>query len=277
MIDWCRVARPQEDQYDTQVALRLIETNKLASFRVFRPPTKPAARTIFDGRVRIEHVHSDVPYDDFRNGPLDVPAFDQAESRLRLWPCVHRQFPELIACVHPMQPPPHVEYPDWFSSSGSHESEFGVIYATVDHSVTLAEAMVHEMAHNKLFALGIGVEQAARLITNRPDELYVSPVIKDRLRPLTAVFHAEYTFTHIVYLDLLMLAATSDEREREALPCLLEHSLTAIEEGFDVVRANVKTDTEGRRFVDGFLRWAEAVIDEAGRAVQSARGNGSSL
>src|SRR5260221_11585139 len=92
------------------------------------------------------------------------------------------------------------------SSSHSDEAEFGIIYASVESPLCLAQAMVHEMAHHKLRALGISAESATRLITNDPAQLFDCPIRKDRKRPMIALFHEEYTFVHVTCLDLHMIA-----------------------------------------------------------------------
>ncbi|MFX6277450.1 HEXXH motif-containing putative peptide modification protein, partial [Acinetobacter baumannii] len=80
------------------------------------------------------------------------------------------------------------------SSSHSWEQEFGAIHVTIDNVAGCAQALVHEMAHHKLRARGISIETAQRLIANPPSQRCASPIRKDRARPMTAVFHAQYSF-----------------------------------------------------------------------------------
>ena len=263
MIDWKRVAQPQEDGYDTQIALQGLESHPLPELQRLRlPPNKRPQIRIFDDQVAVTHVHKSCPYTGLANGRITHPNIQRAEAYVRLWQAMFEQCKALLQCLHPLETPrPYLEH-SLFSSSGCRLSEFGVIYATVGHPIPLAEAIVHETAHLKLFALGVGVESASRLITNSPKKLYVSPVIKDRLRPMTAVFHAEYTFTHILYLDILMLKAERKRKNIEALLQLLPSTLFAVEEGFQEVQTHAKVDRYGQRFLDGFLRWAHSVIQE---------------
>lgn len=263
MIEWKRIAEPQEDGYDTRAILRASKSNALPHFKKIKPLPNANQRTLFfDNQVSIQHVHKESPYTGLVNAPLAHPNIALAAEYVRLWPAVFHQFQALIRCFHPLMTPVRVKQRVLASSSGCQENEFGVIYATVEHPMTLAEALVHEMAHHKLFALGVGIDKASRLINNPPDVLYVSPVIKDRRRPMTAVFHAEYSFAHILHLDLLMLKAKQDHTAIDMLLQLLAYTLSAVAEGFDEVRTYIKVDRAGRRFVDGFLPWADRLIQQ---------------
>ena len=273
MIDWKRVAEPQKDGYDTRIALQGLESHPLPELQRFRlPPSKRPRIRIFDNQVAVTHVHKSCPYTGLANGWITHPNIQRAEAYVRLWKAMFQQCKALLQCLHPLETPkPYLEH-SLFSSSGCRLSEFGVIYATVGHPIPLAEAIVHETAHLKLFALGVGVESASRLITNSPKKLYVSPVIKDRLRPMTAVFHAEYTFTHILYLDILMLKAERRRKNIEALLQLLPSTLYAVEEGFQEVRRHIQLDRNGSRFVDSFLIWADSVIRQGKRVLSQYQG-----
>jgi HEXXH motif-containing protein len=146
------------------------------------------------------------------------------------------------------------------SSSHSEESMFGTMYATVYDPMGLAQAFVHEMAHHKLRALGISTEGTSGLIVNPPDELYASPIRKDKLRPMSAVFHAEYSFIYVTALDIRMIELETADDKKANLLKLLARNVIRMEEGFDTIWKNIKVDHDGRKFVDSFLRWAEQII-----------------
>jgi HEXXH motif-containing protein len=83
------------------------------------------------------------------------PNLAAAEKLLEAWPDIAVQFPQLIDTIQPwtdttMTPEFWLSVPG--SSSHSLEDEFGIIMATVDSPIGLAQALVHEMAHHKLRA-----------------------------------------------------------------------------------------------------------------------------
>ncbi|MBM3464698.1 MAG: HEXXH motif domain-containing protein, partial [Armatimonadetes bacterium] len=194
-----------------------------------------------------------------------------AADYVRRWPQAYLQFRRLMDSFHPMidRNVPESEYNIRLgSNSHSDEPMFGAMYASYFDPLGTAEAMVHEMAHNKLRGLGVYVEWAQRIITNPPDELFESPIRKDVLRPMTAVLHAQYSFIHVTQLDLKMIAAETDETMIPKMLFLLAANVPRMEEGFDEMRRNAKLDATGELFMDAFNRWSDKVIEEGNRLLE---------
>ena len=178
-IDWTRMAVPQADGYDTAAVLRLATTGPSLLRPTIPPPPTDGAPTIFDGRAAVRNRSGgglQLP----RYAPADPahPHLAQAASLLATWPKMAAQFPELVDTIQPWtdtsaKPEYWLAMPG--SSSHSEEPEFGVIMVTVDSPIALAQAMVHEMAHHKLRAVGVSLLQASRIVMNDPSELYRSP------------------------------------------------------------------------------------------------------
>ena len=133
--------------------------------------------------------------------------------------------------------------------------------------------MVHELSHQKLRALGVSVESASRFIVNDPNRLFPSPVRYDRPRPMTAVFHAEYSFIHVVALDLRMLAEETVPAVRDRIVLLLARNVPRMLMGYDLLLEHLETDGDGKVFCDAFLKWAYEVLRE-GEQVLGAYGYG---
>jgi hypothetical protein len=254
-LDWARLAYPQADQYDSHAIVAL------ACYR--RRPVGDDP-TIFDGQVAVRALpRSTLREPDFLLAPADHPNLAVAGRYVARWPEVYEQFKLLIDSVIPLfdatiAPAERAEVLG--SCSHSDEGQFGTLMATVEDPLGLAQAMVHEMAHQKLRALGISVESAQRLIVNGPDELYPSPVRHDSLRPMTAIFHAVYSFLHVVALDLRMIAAEQDPAVRERLVLLLARNVPRMQAGFATLRENLRTDPAGAVFCGAFMAWAEAIL-----------------
>jgi hypothetical protein len=277
-IDWSRMAAPQADGYDTDVCLALATT----SGSILRPlpyVRRPAggALTICDGAVAVRPGPTPVlggPR--FGRAPPDHPNLPAAAAYLRRWPAAYAQFTRLVDTIDPYLEaiPPRLEPVTLGSCSHSLEEDFGVICATVNNALGLAQAMVHEMAHQKLRALGVSFESASRLVTNDPAVLLDSPIRKDRRRPMTAVFHAQYSFIHVTCLDLHMITGEADPVVRDHLLMLLARNVPRMEAGMEELTGRVETDAAGSVFVAAFLAWAAEVI-RAGNAVLDVSGYGA--
>lgn len=263
-FDWSRVAEPQPDQYDTEVALERLR--QMGGFRQ-RPPLGDTP-TIFDGAVAVRPLEGPYLNMGFSSAPLEDQRICLAESYVRQWPAVFQQFKSLIYAFYPLHDTSGTRIRPGRKGYASHsfESHIGTLCASIEDPIGTAEAFVHEMAHNKLRSLGIMFESAQGFITNDPEDLYLSPIRIGVLRPMTAVFHAEYSFIYVTQLYLMMLAAEPEEETRKYLLTLLRAVVTRMETGFKVIEANIQVDSIGRPFVDGFMDWAGRVLAD-GRAI----------
>ncbi len=264
-IDWTRVAEPQPDLYDTDVAFW-----RLGQLSASGPPrASEDVPTLFEGAVAVRPLEG--PYREME-GMASAPPEDErirlAERYVRRWPEAFHQFRALMHTFYPLVDTTgtYVQAGARGSISHSFESHLGTMCASIEDPVGLSQAFVHEMAHTKLRMLGIMVESARDLISNDPNDLYPSPILIGTLRPMTAVFHAEYSFIHVTQLDLMMLAAHPEEDLRNHILAMLERNVTRMEAGYEVIQDNIQVDSNGRLFVDGFMDWARRVIIE-GRAI----------
>lgn len=267
-IEWSRMAEPQDDGYDTLVTLALAQTtpSPLRSELYTRRPTD-GSPTVCDGSVAVRYLDQpEMSPPRYQPAPPDHPNLLKAVEYLRRWPAVYEQFKSLIDTVHPCLDanikPEHRELIVG-SSSHSHEHWFGTLCVTADHAVGCAQGLVHEMAHQKLRALGVSLEQADRLITNDPASLYPSPIRLGRQRPMTAVLHAEYSFIHVTELDIRMLESEDDEETRQQMLQLLMRNVVRMEAGYDTLARHVETDASGSVFIEAFLTWAGSAINRA--------------
>jgi hypothetical protein len=266
MIDWTRAAEPQHDQYDALLALYCAATAASPNRQLpYIRPLVSGAPQIFDGAVAVRYVNADCPGAPLLDhGPLDHPNIGVAVEYVRRWPLAFEQFRMLMHSFHPMikLDIPAAEYREGLGSySHNDEPRFGAMYGTVYDPIGLAQAFVHEMAHNKLRALGVQIDSARCLVTNPVDELFVSPVIKDRLRPMTAVLHAEYSFAYVTALDLKMLATESNEPRLRILLRLLRRNLSRIEEGIEEIHTHIRLDEAGTGFMKGLYAWIARLVE----------------
>jgi HEXXH motif-containing protein len=278
-VDWSRMAAPQKDGYDTDMTLRLAEHSGTPARPLpYRRRPVDGAATICDGTVAVRQApERGLMTDKIVPAKPDHPNLAIGAALLARWPEAYAQFGRLVDTVYPYTDPEQARQGEWAlgSSSHSYEEDFGSVHATVDNALGFAQALIHEMAHQKLRALGVSIETAERLIANDPAQQFESPIRKDRTRPMTAVFHAQYSFIHVTALDLHMLAAAEGERERQSVLMLLARNVPRMQSGYEEVARHIETDAAGRLFLDAFMAWSEDVL-QRGQAELNANGYGAS-
>jgi hypothetical protein len=232
------------------------------------PPERPAANrapTIEAGRVALWIEDPLLPsprFAAFEGVPTNL---EQALRYVRRWPAVAAQWPEIVHTIQCFVDTEMSANGPRRLGSASHsvDARFGVIGLTVDCPLGAAQAIVHEMAHHKLRAFGVANERAIRIIANAPTELYTSPIVLDRLRPMTAVLHAQYSFIHVTQLDVLMLEQEDDPAVRRDICALLARNASRMEVGFETLRAHARADIAGRDFLRSFYDWCSAVLNKS--------------
>ncbi|MGJ5175406.1 aKG-HExxH-type peptide beta-hydroxylase [Bradyrhizobium oligotrophicum] len=279
-IDWRRIAAPQADGYDTDIVVALASSGpSLLRPMPWQRRAPDGAPTLFGGRVAIRNrAEPGLAPPRYAPAAPDHPHLAIAEALLDAWPEAAAQVPRLLDTIEvytDTSMPPDIWLRVPGSSSHSLEAEFGTIMVTIDSPIALAQAIVHEMAHHKLRALGVSLEQAQRLITNDPAALYRSPIITTRRRPMTAVLHAQYSFIHVTALDVAIHDATATPADQKRLALfLLARNVPRMEAGFEEIRAHVQTDANGAVFIDAFMTWSSQVLTRA-RAILEVNGFGT--
>lgn len=271
-IDWTKLAEPQENQYDTDVVLRLARST------VSRDRPDPYVRTpagdsptVFDGAVAVRHVYKGVSEaqllaDNYLDAPVDHPNVRVAAEYVRRWPLAFAQCQRLLEAIHPGIDPriPFASNEIYRGSScHSYERFFGTMWSTIHCPLGLAEAIVHELAHQKLRTLGVSFEYATKIVGNDPAARYSSPIVKDRLRPMSAVLQGEYAYLYVTNLGVHALRAECDPERRRVLAGVLARNRARIEEGYSTIREHFVPGEHGDEFMRGFLSWTEKTIAAA--------------
>lgn len=248
------MAEPQADGYDTR------ETLAFAARRGYVRPTHPAAPRIFGDVALLPDPARFGP--GFTTAPPDHPNLRRAEAAFRLWPAGFEQAGQLLDSVNALMMVSPVDDDDVVGCvSGPGAAGFGCVAGTATNHVGFAEAIVHEMAHHKLCALGIDPDRAERLILNPPSELYPGSIRYDRLRPMSAVLHAHYSYTYVAALDVAIVQAGREPvRDRRVAADSLAVVLPKLEFGRRVIQDHARTDADGMAFLDGLLAWLDRVL-----------------
>ncbi|NEQ66800.1 MAG: PqqD family peptide modification chaperone [Symploca sp. SIO2D2] len=257
------MAEPQSDQYDTIIALEFARRHGYTRKEVGSDPT------FFDGKVAIrkDSALSD-QYSLCIPASPDHPNIKRACDLIRLWPKVFIQCQFLIESVSVFidtQASCDAEQGSIYNigsicSSGTHG--FGTIASTINSHVGFAEAIVHEMAHHKLRALGVEFESAERIIRNPIGQKFKSPIKLDCLRPMSAVLHAQYSYTYVSALDIeIITAGKAAERDRCIAEVSLAKNLPKLEFGLKVIEDNAEVDHAGADFLEGYFNWLDYVLE----------------
>jgi hypothetical protein len=254
-IDWRRIAQPQGDQYDTLIALEFGKQSGYIREGIGNDPT------FFDGQVAIREDPSTLHFPDCIPAEPNHPNVTKGCDLLRLWQPVFKQFQLLIESVAIVRYTPHPTDLVVGSICGSGNKGFGTIAATINHHVGFAEALVHEMAHHKLRALGVQFEGSERIIKNPPDQKFHSPIRYDCLRPMAAVLHAQYSYTYVSALDIKIISAAIDqERDYAIAKGSLASNLPKLEFGLQVIQDNATLDSAGNNFIEGLIDWSKQIF-----------------
>ena len=124
-----------------------------------------------------------------------------------------------------------------------------------------AEGIFHEIGHLRLNALNLEVEQHDyRFFTNTPEDLYESPIRRDKKRPLSAVIQAIYSWLMLSENDL---QCANIQGNAMVSATYLITNLPKIEDGLTIIRNNIKCTPEGIDFMDGYLEWGEDICSRA--------------
>lgn len=259
-IDWRRMAEPQADQYDSLIALEFAKRAGYIREDIGDDPT------FFDGQIAIREDPSTLHFPDCVSAEPNHPNVTKGCDLLRLWQPVFQQIQLLIESVAIVYYTPHSADFVVGSICGSGNKGFGTIAATINHHVGFAEALVHEMAHHKLRALGVQFEEAERIILNPPDQKFHSPIRYDCLRPMTAILHAQYSYTYVSALDVKIINAAIDE-DRDY--CIAEGSLATnlpkLSFGLQILRENAILDHAGTDFLAGLTNWSQQIFEDGYR------------
>jgi HEXXH motif-containing protein len=177
MLDWRSMAQPVAGGRDTEGVLRL------AAARGYRRPA-PGVPAFLDAAVTLEHVYAGESWTPpVADAPAALtPAVATADVLLGLAPVLREQTKQLVHAIHPAKVRARTTLVvDGASRSHSLEHRFGTLWSTIDCPFGFAQSIVHEMAHQKLRALGLPVEGSGILIANPVSELYPSPILpRDR-------------------------------------------------------------------------------------------------
>lgn len=251
MIDWARIAVPQPDGYDTVQLLDLARERW------------GYVRQIGDGPrwLGLELLKATAP-----NGEtllpveLEDPRLEGVAGAIDAWPDGRRA----LAFLDHFTPLQYAGELGAGSCSGHNRADesggrMGV-YVTINDAIGGAEGVMHELAHQRLHAMGIDLEaHDRRLLLNDDEWRFFSPIRRDVLRPMSALLHGIYAWTFVLEIDLANDGLT-----------YLASNVPKVRRGLQEIEANVQATDEGQAFLGGFLSWAHDATARGERALLEA-------
>ena len=140
--------------------------------------------------------------------------------------------------------------------SASYRESIGTVYLTLHpHPMTMTEAIVHEVSHNKLNAL----LELDPLLENAFEPLFTSPVRPDP-RPLQGILLAVHAFLPIERLYERMIAAGHPWSKSPTFERRLHDIRAKNREGTEVLLANARPTPTGRALLDEIARLTSAEV-----------------
>lgn len=147
-----------------------------------------------------------------------------------------------------------------------------VIMSTIDSAIGCAEGIVHELGHYKFHTIGINLEDWDQdLIGNEFDEVFNSPVRFDKLRPMGAVMHAEFSYVYVTkfYIKLIKKAKKNGEYLGSTIESLMNrqaYNLKRIGNGIHTIKEHYKPGDE--KFYKAFMSLSEKTWNDAFKAFE---------
>jgi HEXXH motif-containing protein len=137
--------------------------------------------------------------------------------------------------------------------SSSYQEAIGTIYVSLHPApMTVAEAIIHEVSHNKINAL----LETDPIVDNTRDALYASPVRPDA-RPLHGVLLAVHAFLPVARLYERMLEAGHPLAEAPGFRERFLQIVASNHEGTQVILEHARPTRVGRGLIDEMARWEQ--------------------
>ena len=167
---------------------------------------------------------------------------------------IERYIPELAEEVHELisqvlmavgDPESGMEF-----DGGSSYSLWGALFLNAtchDNDIAMAEVIAHEAAHCLLY--GMSIDES--LVLNPDDELYPSPLRRDK-RPMDGIYHATYVSARMHWaMSRLLETGELDEASREIARQALASDEQNFYSGYQTVEAHADLTATGRQAMAG--------------------------
>lgn len=185
---------------------------------------------------------------------LDDPRIAQViDFLVRVWPEMAVRLDKEVVGWYPVVIHPGGEVPIRGHYSGASENPEW-LYSSIDDPFGGAEGLLHEYGHLSLKRRGLFYEHWSGVLANDPGELYVSPIRKDKKRPMGAVVHAQYSYLFVTEFEKRGLALGLGD-----LPTFTLNQ-ARLAEGVQVIETGAKPAPDGIDLIAEIIRWSHALV-----------------
>ena len=240
----------------------------------------PAAVTWLDGTVSLRRV-DDSPTPHTIPAPYDHPNLAEAEIIVdEAWPEMGAQLRRILQAIYIYESEKvrTFKLQTGCSCGPAGDRVSMEIQTTINGAVGMLEGVVHELGHNKLKYFGVSLYHWERLMTNEApsieridagtwidddvgsssDELlYLSPIRKDKPRPLGACWSAHYSYLHVC--ELLERIVDAGVLDYGQLGEWIEVMRRRIYDGMALLEY-IQPTIEGKEFFAGQTAWADRLL-----------------
>ena len=259
------VLQPKETGKDTQCLKQLLAAKDAYYCFPHAESVQPLSEIIRSGSMK---------WAKFQQSVMPSPRYEPAKSKdinseeilrhLDYWPAIRTQISELVSVIFPFR---DTQIQTQFSelavgsSSSSLELPFGYMCITVDNALGAAQAIVHELAHQKLRLLGIIENEEQFVEEDEHHPIGLPSMFNNAIRVNASdAIHDLYSFTHLAQLNLYWVTGFSHKVTLEHAQQLLLKNLIRISSQYERLKSAKELTTLEARVITGLSVWLEALI-----------------
>lgn len=239
----------------------------------FGIPSEDKFSRILVGDCMIVPPPPEVGADRWLPPDLNDPAIAVVQRLMDSWPEARNSIGAIATQYGPIVPTKKMGDTARGSTSGHYIRPDGnrLVYTTLFDPLGAWEALLHELYHLRLWALGIRLEDHDGEFLDHPlddSELFISPIRKDKRRPMSACLHGWMAWIALTQGDLHMLDSdVTSNIDDLSIRQMMKWNLPKIEEGLLTFREHARWTDAGVGFSVTLDAWAEEVVTQGWEAV----------
>lgn len=184
------------------------------------------------------------------------PNLPLVEGAMARWPAAWEGFQQFVTIFWPLHQP-GMNGRGCTSGHAILRSQ-RIVYVTVYDVEGCREGLLHEWGHLRLEALGVDLEVHDGWLLENDDVGFISPVRKDKLRPMSAVLHGFYAWVLMSAGDVV----AAQQGESENVVDFFRTNVAKMEEGILTLNHHARWTEVGAPFGCELISWAEELVEQ---------------